>query len=421
MIQTVALLVTGAAAAGLWLTDRFPLHVACWVLGTVLHAGLVAASSSSIRGRQEVRQVFLLEMMGAWVLLMAGLHLVIATGATDLRNPGAAAAPAAALHWVGAGLLLVTGARLGLPPVGPWQVRLTSAPPAVRVFLHAGLHPATALVLWSRLDVWLLPWHRSTAVWLGVVAALAAMLAAVSERLAPRRAAVLGAGTWCGLFALTAATGVLSVAAFSCAVLGVVSLQLVATLPRWPRAARRVMLACGGSSLLATGWFAMRAAAPLEVPGVPLALALVAASLAVALVVLGHWWWALPRSTAAANPPQRPLWNGLSWLAARSREAGPVPALARRVADDLAGAVAVVDRLVLDGVAEGLAIIGTGAGWCVAWVDRRGCDAVEHGLAGLVTGVGRAARTVVTVSPARLIWWLMALVLGLALLGRWRG
>ena len=192
MIQTLGLLLAGAAAAGLMLADNVLLVLVFWALGAVLYAGLAALGRSAATARA-ARRGFIVEMVGAWALALGALNLVLTTGTGDL-----ALLPShlllmdlgrSALPWAGLGVLLAVLCRLGVPPAPPWTAGVAAAPPSVRIFLHAGLHPLTALVLWHRLDVWLLPWHRELALWLGGLGALLLALAAAGERHGGRRAA----------------------------------------------------------------------------------------------------------------------------------------------------------------------------------------------------------------------------------------
>jgi hypothetical protein len=120
----------------------------------------------------------------------------------------------------------------------------------------------------------------------------------------------------------------------------------------------------------------------------------------------------------AAETPRRMAWPVLRPLARKSREAGPIPWLAATISQRLAAGVAAIDRIVLDGVAEGLALLGLGTGWLVAWCDRRGMDAIEHGAGHAVGLVGRLSRALVMAPPARMVLLLGLLTLVLAMLGR---
>ncbi len=105
-------------------------------------------------------------------------------------------------------------------------------------------------------------------------------------------------------------------------------------------------------------------------------------------------------------------------LARISRRPGPLPRLAIAASQRLARLVSDVDRVVLDGVVEGLALLGMGAGWLVAWCDRRGLDAAERGLLLLAGTVGRCSRQLAEARPAHLMFWLGALAMALLVLGR---
>jgi hypothetical protein len=107
-------------------------------------------------------------------------------------------------------------------------------------------------------------------------------------------------------------------------------------------------------------------------------------------------------------------------LARISRRPGPLPSLVAVTSHQLARLVAATDRIVLDGVAEGLALLGVGAGWMVAWVDRRATDGVEYGVGRLVSTCGRWTRELASGRPSRSLLWLGVLALALLLLGRTR-
>lgn len=411
MIQSVALMAAGVLAAGIWLTDSVTMLVACWVLGTVLHGGLVLAfASPTVRG--VTREVILAEMFGSWVLLMAGLNLVLATGAVDLAGPLTTEASGRELGWAGLGLLLVVAARLGLPPVGPWPSRLAASPPAVRLFLHAAVYPLTAHLLWWRLDPWLLPWHRHVALGLGGLAALAALLAATGERQLSRRAALLGAAFWSGLLALTVHGEGPSWLALGTTTAGAMAVQLTASAPRWPRRWRRALLASAGVAVLAAAGLAVAKngwrPAPLSTAGV---------SLTLIALVLGHWWRTVAVSADANTEPRQAAWPAMAWLARQSRRPGPLSWFFELITRRLSALVASVDKVVLDGVVEGMALMSLGAGWMVAWCDRRGLDAVERALAGVSLAAGRWTRALVAAGPARLVLMLGVLIMTLILLG----
>ena len=410
MTQIVALLAAGIAAAGIWFAGSFSLLVACWVLGTVLHGGLVLATANP-RVRDVTREIVLAEMLGAWGLLMGGLNLVLKTGAVDLATAGAVAPATRDLSWTGLGLLLLVAARLGLPPVGPWPARLAASPPAVRVFLQSSLYPLTAHLLWWRLDIWLLPWHRHAGMWLGGLAALAAVLAAAGERQLPRRAALLGAAAWAGLLPLTVWGDEPSWLVLAAVAVGAMALQLVAAGPRWPRRWRRGLLLTGGVGLVLGAGAGVRDASSLVV-ALPVLLWLI-----LLLVVLIHWWRNVAPSREAAMEPRQSAWPRLTWLARQSRRPGPLPRLTAVATQRLSNLVAAIDKVVLDGVVEGLALMSLGAGWLVAWADRRGLDAVERGFTSLTVSTGRWTRTLVTAGPSRLVFLVGLLVMALILVG----
>lgn len=417
MIQVLALLVAGLAAVAIWLAEGFGLLVACWVLGAVLHAGLVSASTGSVKVRDVAREVFLAELVGAWVLVMGGLNLVLSTGASSITDAGAVAPAGHDLDWAGLGLLLVVIVRLGLPPIGPWPARLAASPPVVRVFLHAGLHPLTALMLWWRLETWLLPWHGVLALWLGAASALAAAVAAAGERQLPRRAALLSCAAWGGLLALGAQVGQRPWSALVAVIIASMLVHLVAAGPRWPRVLRRWLLAVVAAAPVAAALQVATAAPDL---GASMLAARIVVGLAsiVALLVLGHWWRTLAPAHEANATPRGAFLPAAERLARLSRQPGPLPSLVAVGSQQLARLVATVDRIVLDGVVEGLAVISLGAGWLVAWCDRRAMDGIEFGVTRLVAATGRWSRDLAAGRPSRLVFWLGLAALGLMLLGR---
>jgi hypothetical protein len=408
VIQGLALLIAGLAAAGIWLTDGFALLVACWGVGSIVHAGLVTALGTT-RVREIAREVFLGEMLGGWVLLMSGLNLVLATNAVDLATPGPLPPRPTDLVWTGIGLLMASTARLGLPPFAPWPTRLAATPPLVRVFMHAAIHPATALMLWWRLDGWLLGWHRDVAAWLGASMALVAAVSAAGERLPPRRAALISIAGWSALLGLGAHGPDKPMVGLAVLALGLMAVHLAAAAPRWPRSWRRTLLGVAVIALLGLGWRAATAS-----PSPPDLV--VVGSLAVLLLVLVHWVATAAPAREAAESPRSVAVAALAPLARRSRDPGPIPRLATAVSQRLARGVAVVDRVVLDGIFEGIALIGLGAGWLIAWCDRRGMDLLEYGLTSLTGHVGRASRRLAGSTTAQLMLALMAtaLVIGLA-------
>ncbi|MEZ4386248.1 MAG: hypothetical protein R3D98_01470 [Candidatus Krumholzibacteriia bacterium] len=417
MIQVVALLAAGLAAVGVSLADSFALLVACWVLGTVLHAALVSAATASVTVREVAREVFLAEMFGAWVLLMSGLNLVLATGATSVAAAGPVAPSVRDLGWAGLGLLLVAAARLGLPPVGPWPARLAASPPVVRVFLHACAHPLTALVLWWRLGDWLLPWHRDLALGLGAFTALAAVVAAAGERQLPRRAALLTTGAWAGLLVLGTGDGPRPWPSLVAVTIAGMAMHVVAAAPRWSRTGRRGLLFAAAAAVAVAGLPLLDPRTFAGVVAVAARWAMVAA-LGASFAVLGHWWSTLATPEESVKEPRAPLVPALDRLARLGRQPGPLQRLAAATSGNLARAVDLCDRVVLDGVVEGLALLGLGAAWLVAWCDRRGLDAVERGLGALVLAAGRGSRNLAGARPAVVLLWLGMLVMALLLLGR---
>lgn len=407
MSQMLALLLAGFAAVGIALTDSFGLLVACWVGGVVIQAGLTVTGASSPRVRRVTRGFFLAEIAGAWVLVMGGVNLVLATGASDLAGPGFVPAEPIHLAWAGSGLLLAVVIRLGLPPLTPWQPRLAAAPPSVRIFLHAAVHPATALLLWWRLDAWMLPWHRDAALWLGSVVAVVAVLAAAGERNEPRRAALLGTGRWAALLALVSHGGT-DAPGIGFTACGMACLHLVAAAPRWPRSWRRVLLVAAGACLTAV-------VATSHSVSWSLGDLLVDASTLLSLWVLWRWYRTLVSVQETLGASRRAAWPALAGLARRSRSDGPVPVVAAAVTNRLGRMVAVIDRVILDGMADGLALFGVGAGWLVAWCDRCGLDGIERGLDTVVVFVGRACRGAVSGVPSRTVVWAMVGILTMVL------
>lgn len=400
MIQIVAILLIWLAAVGIWLADGFTLLIACWGVSSVAHAGLVAALGTP-RVREIAREVFLGEMLGGWVLLMSALNLVLAADVVHVGQVAAQTPRPVDLLWSGLGLLTACAARLGLPPFAPWPVRLAATPPAVRVFLHAAVQPAMALLLWWRFDAWLLPWHRDVALWLGAGVALVASMAAMGERLPPRRAALLTTGAWAGLLGLGAHGTTAPLITVGSLAVGTMALHLAAASPRWPRAWRRGLLGLAAAGLVATGLVTVLSGATAGRPS-DAARVLVLATYALQLVVVAHALVTTAPSAAAAESPRAMLASWLTPLARRARDAGPVPWLAATVSRRLADGVVILDRVILDRVVEGLALIGLGAGWWIAWCDRRGLDLAERGVGGVTVGLGRWMRRVVAASAGLL-------------------
>lgn len=412
MIQVAGLLLCGLAAVGLRVAGGFAVLLGCWTAGLVLLAGL-AAGGPSRRAATAAREALLAEAFGTGVLALAGLALVTAAGA-DRLDLVASALPApdagdARAGWAGLGLLLAVAGRLGLPPLPWWPARITAAPPAVRVFLLAGLHPVTALLLWDRLDAWLLPWHLTLASWLGGAVSLLAIMAAAGERQAARRAAWLGMGHWAGLLA---AGGALPAAWVLGGGLALVQLQTI--LVRWPAARQRALLGIGGAAVITAGMLSGLA----SVDGGPALLRLAGALLSV--WVLGRWWQ--EAAMVAALPPsptlRRPAVAMLARLARLGQGAGPLPLLVGAAARLLGQTVAGFDRIVLAGVADGLGLIGLGLGWTVAWIDRRGQDLFYGGISRLLAAAGHATVRAAGGRPQRVLAVAVALILGLAWLGR---
>lgn len=416
MILVLALLLCGVAALGLWLAGDFTLLLACWSVGLALHAGL-AAQGRSRRAAAAAREAFLAESAGACVLAIAGLALALAVGTARLdllaeRLPSLAPESGVA-SWAGVAVVLAVASRLGLPPLPWWPARLTAAPSAVRVFLLAGLHPATAILLWFRLADWLQPWHEVLAQWFGGSAAVLLMLAAAGERHAARRATWLGASHWAGLLV---AAGAPLAAVWSLAFgMGLVQLQTVFV--RWPVAWQRLCLAAGSAGVLAAAVLSP----PADPASGPAMLRLAAAMLSVWV----FYRWLRDAASAAILPPaplqRRPAVAPLAGVARRGQGSGPLPLLAGVSVRALGRLVAGFDRIVLAGVADGLGWIALGLGWLVAWIDRRGQDAVYGGAAAGIRLTGRAVVQVAGGRSRRALAAALLVILGLAWLGRSAG
>ncbi len=422
MIQALGLLLAGAAAAGVMLAHNASLLLACWVLGAVVHTGLAALGRGE-ESAQAARGGFLVEILGSWVLALGGLSLIQAAGTDDLELLPARFLlldlGTATLPWAGLAVLMAVLCRLGLPPLPPWPARVASAPPAIRIFLHAGLHPLTAFVLWQRLDAWLLPWHRELALWLGGAGALLLALAAAGERHGSRRAALLGASRWAALLAASSHEMVPSWAPWLLAA-GMAVIQIVSATPRWPLWSRRMLLVAGALAALPAGV----PAGPLSLVGTWLGASAPALLLHAATFLMLRLCWVwfedLRRPVVQAGEMhlRRPAMERLRPLARLARGdmvrhrpvAITVAWLGRLTAD--------IDRVVLTGVIEGLGWMGVGAGWAVAWLDRRGMDALDHGLTGLSGMTGRACTRAAGVRPGRALAWAVTVVLVLTLVGR---
>ena len=390
MIQALGLLLCGVAAVGMLLAASVPVLVACWVLGAVLLGGLIASAPSQ-RLIAAAREAFLVEIAGGWALAVGGLTLAIAPGNVE---------------WAGIGVVLAVVLRLGLPPCPWWPARVAGAPAAVRVFLLGGLHPATALLLWRKVDLWLQPWHVTVAVWFGVVGSLLAILAAAGERHAARRAAWLGISFWGGLLA----AGQPSVTAIMVLAVGLVLVQLQAAMPRWPALARRaLLLAGGGAAAVATLPTALDAAASV----------LRLLTLLVAAWVLLAWLRELgrPGAASATDAIRRAPLGPLAPIARLGQQAGSVVVAARATVRGLSRVVTDFDRVVLAGVGEGLGWITLGVGWFVTWIDRRGLDGVDHGFERLFRLAGRGVAAAAGGQPGWVLGWAVVVVLGLALAG----
>jgi len=417
--QAVGLLLSGLATAGVLLTDSLRLLLACWTIGAVLHVGLAAAARSQ-RTADAARQAFLAEILGAWCLAMGGLSLALAAGTGELDLLPQRLAPLdqteLALPWAGVGVLLAVAARLGLPPLPAWSPRLAGAPPAVRVVLHAGLHPATALLLWQRVDLWVLPWHRTTAVWLGTIGAVALILAAAGERHGARRAAWLGASLWASLFAATAG-GPVGTSLVWLLVGALALVEVAVAVPRLSLAWRRALLPVG-----VAGAIAVVVVGSLSTGLDPAAILRLGAAL-VALWVLRHWLGERPRPEEAETGAgaRRPPIAMMAPLARLGQGPGLAYVPLEWLARVLGRLAAEIDRVVLDGIVEGLGWIGLGLGWFAAWADRRGLDLIDQGTGSLAARLGHGAAGALGRHPARVLVWAVVAVLALILLWRTAG
>jgi len=416
VIQAIGLALAAGAAVGMLLADRFHVLLACWTLGAVLQAAL-AASGRSQRTAAAARQAFLVEILGAWCLAIGGLGLVLAsgTGELDVLRPRLLQLDQgrSALPFAGLGVLLAVTARLGLPPLPLWPPRVAGAPPAVRIGLHAGLHPATALLLWHRLDAWLLPWHRTAAIWFGAAGALLLLMAAAGERHGARRAAWLGTAQWAGLFAACAAGPVPQALVWWLAA-GLAVVHGAVGVARFPLVLRRTALGVG---ILAAFAVAIKSGVASRTNAATVVQFVVALGTA---GIFWRWWRELPQP-ASADPGPGPRRAPLAVMSAVTRLGqgpGPLYALLERLQRLLARLVAGFDRFVLDGICEGLGWFGVGLGWLAAWLDRRGLDLVDHGAGVLVGHLGRGAAEAVGRHPARVLIWTLVTVLGLILLWR---
>jgi hypothetical protein len=424
MIQVAALLAAGVAAVGVLLVDRVGLMLASWTLGAVVLAGLAATGRGGAGAAIAARRGLLVELLGAWALAMGGLVLVEAAG-TDhlarlpeqllLRQVGVEALP-----WAGLGVVLAITARLGLPPLLAWPAATASAPPAARVFLHAALHPVTALVLWQRLDVWLLPWHRELALWLGCVGCLALASAALGEPHLARRAALVGASRWAAVWA-AAAYGQLEAWTPWLLAGGLVAIQLATVGVRAPLPWRRALLLTGVAAAVPAGVpeGLLSGARPGFAMAPPTLLLHVATFM---LLLTARRWWDDLAGRAPRREPARgidPAPPALFLRAARlGRARGPVLALAEGTGRSLSRLVSTTDRVVLTGVAEGLGWIALGIGWVVAWLDRRGPDAVDRSGRAAGEALGRLATGMASGHPGGMLAWSLGLVLVLAIVGR---
>jgi hypothetical protein len=410
--RVLGLLLGGMAAMGVLLADRFGLLLVAWTALAVLAAGLTAAGRAAPVAHA-ARDALLAEILGVWGLGLGGLLLAGSAGAASGGAMPLTSSPptvdATAHAWAGTGLLLAVAARLGLPPLTVWPATTAAARPAVRVFLHAGLLPLSALWLWQRLDAWLLPPHREVALWLGCVMALLLTAAALAARQPARRAGLVAAGRWAAVWA-GAAAGDLHAWTPWLLTAGLVLLQLAVVSVRWPLVVRRVVLLAGILAMLPagvpTGWLSGTRASFVTDPAV---LLLHPATLLL-LLLARHWWDDLAGATTPAVRSGRP-----------ARTAGGPGLLlggARRATRPLAGAVSTTDRVVLGGVADGVGWIGLALGWLVAWSDRRGLDAAGHALGLLTTGAGRACRATAGGHPGRVAGWALVTVLVVTLMGR---
>jgi hypothetical protein len=425
MIRALGLLTAGATVAGLLLAHDLRLMLVCWASGAVVLAGLAAVGRDEGL-MQAAREGLLVEIFGAWALALAGLGLALAAGSDAVDDLSAWVllddAAEGAATWAGAGLLVAVACRLGLPPVPPWPVRAALASPAVRIFLHAGLHPLTALILWDRLDGWLLPWHREAALWLGAMGAVLLALAAAGERHGVRRAAYLGAGRWAALLATASFESLPAWLPWLVAA-GLALVHTAEAMPRWTAARRRGLLAVGIALTVPAG----APAGMLSPVGVWLNLSsasmLLHAATLLTLVVGWSWWRDLGRPLALVDVEAgrdaaagHPVLPGLTRLARRWRRPAAAGEPVGPVVGGLSRVAAGIDRHVLDGAVEGMGLITQGTGWLVAWLDRRGLDAAGHGLGRLVAVLGAASEAAVNGRPGRSLAWVVIAMLAVTLL-----
>lgn len=414
MIQAVGLLLCGVLAVGLWRIDDFVLLLACWIIGLVLHAGL-AASGRSRQAAVAAREAFLAESTGACLLGFFGLTVVLAADTTRLdllaqRLP-LIAASGGMLDWAGGAVLLAVVCRLGLPPLPWWPARATAAPPAVRVFLLAGVHPATAILLWYRLAAWLQPWHHALALWFGAAAALLLIMAAAGERHGPRRAAWLGASQWAGLLAAGSDPLLCRHVVLLAVGLGLVHMQAV--LVRWPVALQRSLLCAGGVVILWAGLVSGLA----RLDTVPAFLRLAAASMTAWVLIC--WWFEAARVdvVSVTRAWRRPAATSLAGLARLGRSAGPIPTMVAMTVRFLGRVVSDFDRIVLAGIVQNAGWLVLGTGRLVAWMDRRGQDILHAGAVRLLELAGSATVRAAAGSPQRLLLVALIVILGLAWIG----
>lgn len=397
MIQSVGLLLYGVAAVGLMLTDRYALLVGCWLLGAVMLTGLIAGGRS-LRVGTMAREAFLAEMVGGWALAIGSVVMVLALDLGRLDH----------LPWAGLGVVIAVAIRLGLPPLPWWPARTLGAPPAVRVFLMAGLHPVTAFILWRELEAWLVPWHFTLAVWLGTVGALLAIAVAAGERYAPRRAAWLAIAQWGGMLAAISPVDAMDAVGLLAGGLVLVHLQLA--MPRLPLPWRRLLLLLGAAAVVL--------AAVLSGLTSPASLPALLRLPVMGLTVWIFWRWlrepGQPGTVAPGAVVRRPAVGILAPLARYGQGSGPLVAAVGAAARGLARVAADIDRLVLGGVSEGLGWMGVGAGWLVAWLDRRGLDGLDRGADLFLQHAGFA---VTRMAAARPVMWAVLVILLLCAAG----
>jgi len=431
VIGSLVLVLCGAAALGVAMADRVGLLLACWAAGAALHAGL-AATGRGPRLGLAARRALLADALGVWALVLASLLLVTAAGTDRLAGlVGEAELRGTAdqvLPWTGTAVLVAVSARLGLPPLPVWPLATAGAPPLVRVFLHAGVQPLSALLLWQRLTPWLLGWHEQVALWFGAAAAAVLALAAVAEHASARRAALVGTSRWAAVWSL-AAGGASGAAdwlpwAFAGAL---VTLQLAVVSVRWPVRLRQAVVL---GALLAAIGLGLAPLADLAGGTLPGPAAFLQAVALLALPAAARRWWrdlgrklaaapaSGPAESSRAEVPAGGRRRGAGWLPRSLGGRGPVFAAAEWSSGRLSSAVASADRVVLVGIVEGLGWLALALGWLLAWLDRRGLDVLGRGLEELAAAGGRLGATLAGGHPGRVLAWSLGVILIVAVLGR---